>query len=241
MMFADIWWQLLLLGVSAYFVGNLNWSIIICRLNKRDVRKMGSGNPGTMNMLRNMGAGWGLLTLILDILKGVVPTLIGKLVFSALYPDMAGFNCGDLAEYIAGFAVVLGHVYPVTMKFKGGKGVASTFGVFFVTEPILMAIALVVCIGFICIFEYGSVGSFIGIVIPVVGSGIALSSTYFVDGALTVALAPYLATCLLLFGITFLIFFAHRKNICQILAGTEHKTQLVPIIKKFCSRKKGHE
>ena len=75
--FNMLWWQFLLLAIGSYLMGNINFAIIISKLKKSDIRKLGSGNPGTLNMSRNFGLGIGVLTLVLDIVKGALPTFIG--------------------------------------------------------------------------------------------------------------------------------------------------------------------
>ena len=79
--FAEIWWILLILSVASYHVGGINFSIIISKMKGRDIRNIGSGNPGMMNMSRNFGLKTGVLILFLDMLKGVIPTLVGWLCF----------------------------------------------------------------------------------------------------------------------------------------------------------------
>lgn len=233
MTYGEIWWQLLLLCLGAYLIGNINWATFISHLKKKDVRQMGSGNPGTMNMLRNFGAGLGALTLVLDILKGVVPCLIGLLVYRGkLLPG--NLDAGELALFCAGFFVVLGHIYPFAMKFKGGKGVATTFGVFFVAEPVWMAAALVFTILFIVIFQYGGLADLIVIGGLTIVQAVEYNAAFGVSGG-------FVALMLLLAGICFLTFFAHRKNIADMLSGREHKTNLRRIIAKIFKRKKKNE
>lgn len=235
MTLSEIWWQVLLLALGSYLLGNLNWSVIISKLKKQDVRRMGSGNPGTMNMLRNYGAVIGFLTLVLDIIKGVIPSLIALLVYGNLRQD--GFNLGYLIVYIAGFCAVLGHIFPIFLGFKGGKGAATTFGVFFVCEPAVMGIALLVCIVTICVIKCGSFGSFLGMATPAVAAGIDMTNKYVIGGVLQVPVGLYAATVTLIFAMVFITFFAHRKNIYKIFAGTEHETNLWQIIRKVFTKK----
>lgn len=100
---------------------------------KDDITKHGSGNPGTMNMIRTFGVGTGLLTLFFDCLKGALPALAGYLLFRG-----DGVIMANTALYAAGLAVVFGHMYPVVYKFKGGKSVACALGIFCVANPILL-------------------------------------------------------------------------------------------------------
>ena len=130
-----------LLAIGAYLIGNISFAILLSKKKNQDITKMGSGNPGTMNMLRNFGFKTGILTLALDALKGAAPALAGYLLF------------GDHGLYIAGLAVILGHIYPVFRKFKGGKGVACTLGVFLVANPILTLIFFVVAFIYLYFFD----------------------------------------------------------------------------------------
>ena len=127
---------LVLMAVISYLFGNLNWAIIVSKIKKTDIRKLGSGNPGTLNMSRNLGLKVGLFTFFLDIMKGVIPTLVAYFIFQGKVFENTEFLISDFAIYLCGFCVVLGHIYPVFLKFKGGKGIASTIGVFLVCESV---------------------------------------------------------------------------------------------------------
>lgn len=108
--------RLVLIGLAAYMIGNINPAIIIGKLKGIDIRKEGSGNAGMTNTIRVMGLGAGITVFIVDVLKGFVAVTIGH-NFGGTYGAMAGFAC-----------VVLGHCFPAVFGFKGGKGVASAFG-----------------------------------------------------------------------------------------------------------------
>ena len=125
---------LILSILIAYLLGNLSGAMILSRLRGDDIRKHGSGNAGTTNATRVMGAKAGIITLIVDILKGVAAVFLGKV----LGGDALGMLCGT--------AVFLGHVFPVVYKFKGGKGVATAFGALTAIHPAmgLLELGLVV-------------------------------------------------------------------------------------------------
>jgi glycerol-3-phosphate acyltransferase PlsY len=218
---------LLLIAVSvcSYLFGNINNAVILSSARKKDVRSMGSGNPGTMNMMRNFGAKLGALTLVLDIAKGALPTYIAKLIFAG-----SGDMLSTIAAYTAGFFVILGHIYPVFMKFKGGKGIASTLGVFLVANPVLTLIAFAISVIYIMLFEYGSVGNLIMITIMCCVEGIRYNNIFGGQSLLLVL------SFLLLF-ICFLTWFAHRNNLYRLMMGKEHKTRLVDILKPKRRRK----
>lgn len=227
-------WILLLISLAAYFIGNVNFAVLLSRSRNRDVRQMGSGNPGTMNMMRNFGAKMGILTLVLDILKGALPTFAAKMIF--LDPALSGGNdvIVRMAMYAAGFAAVLGHIYPVTLRFKGGKGIATTLGVFLVTNPVLTLIAFGISIIYIILFEYGSVGNLIMITLMCCIEGYKYNSVYPADINL-------LVLCFLLLGMCFLTWFAHRSNLYRLMMGKEHKTRLIDILKPKRRKKKKEE
>ena len=106
-----------LIIICSYFLGNLSFARLLSKKQDKDITKQGSGNPGTMNMLRTFGFKVGILTLFLDVLKGAIPALVGFLVFG-------GANGGAIAYiglYSAGLAVVLGHNFPIIYKFKAEK------------------------------------------------------------------------------------------------------------------------
>ena len=122
------------IGVS-YLAGSVNNAIIICRLLGYDIRSLGSGNPGAMNMIRSVGLWWGVLTLVMDALKGALPALAGWFFLG----DFCSFEGSRIGACLCGLGVIAGHIFPVYYKFKGGKGVASTLGICMVLNPLLGA------------------------------------------------------------------------------------------------------
>src|SRR5574344_701100 len=146
--------KLVILIICSYFVGNISFARLISKnKEKLDITKSGSGNPGSMNMLRTFGFKIGLLTLVCDVIKGAIPSLCGLLLF--------GFNTtmGTIALYSAGLSTIIGHIYPVCYKFKGGKGIACTLGVFLVADPLWLSIFFVFGFLYLWFFDYGSVAS----------------------------------------------------------------------------------
>ena len=130
----------ILLVVGSYLIGNISFARIIGRFKKVDITKQGSGNPGTMNMIRNQGVVLGILTLMLDMIKGAVPATVGYFLFGGA-SDVPQSMIG---VYAAGLSVVVGHIYPVFYKFKGGKGVACVLGVFAVANPLAFIIVFAI-------------------------------------------------------------------------------------------------
>lgn len=226
---------LAIFAVCCYFIGNVNFALIISKLKHKDIRKMGSGNPGTLNMSRNLGIKIGILTFVLDILKGAIPSLVAYLVFKKYYFSETLFCVADFAMYMSGLCVILGHIYPVFLKFKGGKGIASTVGVSIVCTAVhgvwvLIAVfSIVAAIIFIYKTEFGGMGSFIAITPSLIFSAIFLYTKYGIANAET----PYLiAANACIFAIFFFTWFAHRKNIYRMLKGTEHPTSIKKMAKK---------
>lgn len=203
-----------------YMIGNISFARILSRVLKNDITKQGSGNPGTMNMLRTFGFKYGLLTLVLDAIKGAVASLFGLFVFGG---DMANVT-SIIGLYVGGLSAVLGHNFPVLYKFKGGKGVACILGIFAVANPVWSLIAFAISFIYLCIFDYGAVASFIFITVLTV-----LEATKY--------RANFVMTCLL-FVLFFLTWFMHRQNIARLLWGKERKANLAKAFKK---KKKNQE
>ena len=127
---SQIWWQFLLIAVACYFIGCFNFARLISKLKHKDITKMGSGNPGTMNMSREFGMKIGVLTFLCDALKGGVPLLIGHLIYNGCVFAGTEVLISYFIRYFCIFFVITWHIYPVTTGFKGGKGIASTMGAF---------------------------------------------------------------------------------------------------------------
>ena len=209
----------IMLIVCSYFLGNISVARILSRFKKKDITKQGSGNPGTMNMIRTFGVGTGLLTLFFDCLKGAIPAIAGMLLFKD-----QGVVMANTALYAAGFAVVLGHMYPIVYEFKGGKSVACALGIFCVANPILLICVFFVSILYLILFDYGAVFSFIVLTICTTFEAITFQGNI-----------PIL---LLLFAMYFLIMFAHRTNILRLLIGKENKVNLKKSLKKIINKSK---
>ena len=238
--FSQIWYWFIVMAVVSYFCGCFNFALLISKIKHRDVRKMGSGNPGTMNMSRQFGLGIGALTLFCDMAKGGVPLLITYFIFRG-YMFPSGVIVSDVTRYVCGVSVIIGHIYPVTMKFKGGKGIASTLGMYAFalcceTEyPWMIALVfgiLVLTLVYIICSEWGSMGSLLGTSLLAATQGVIFYRRYAALGILTDP--AVIAVFLLLLLDTFLTWFAHRRNILALLSGEEHHTS----VKKLAHRKK---
>ena len=196
------------IAIIAYAIGSINFSVILSRkLAGFDVREKGSGNAGTTNMLRTVGKKAALITLICDILKGIVSILISILIGNIM-PNLDR----ALLVQIAGLGAVIGHTFPIFFKFKGGKGVATALGIILLTNWQIGLICLLFGIILIIITRMVSLGSIMSaILFPVLT--IFIHSNYIVDGNYIV------------FGILLGVFvtFNHRENLKRILNGTENR------------------
>lgn len=208
-----IWWHIVLVVIVSYCVGNISISRILAGTKKKDITKLGSGNAGSTNVLRNFGLGMGVLNLVLDILKGFIPAFVAYKIF----------NDSLVYLYIAGISVMIGHIYPVIFKFKGGKGIASMLGVFLASNPIVTLIVIAVALISWLAFKYGSIASFI-----------CVTALTFIEGlnAKSLAFPENLIVSILLFVIFCLTWYAHRGNIVRLLCGKESKVSLIKSTKK---------
>ena len=167
-----------------------------------------------------------------------------KFLIPVLFAQFDGteFFVADLAIYLCGLCAVLGHIYPVVYKFKGGKGIATTIGVCIVCNSVqgwewalVSIMAILAALIFIYITEFGAMGSFIAITPPVISGGIYLFLSYANKGKET--LAFYIVTNMLIFAICFFTWFAHRKNIERMLSGDEHATSIKQMVLKAKMKK----
>ena len=199
--------------VAAYLIGSIPFGVIIARSRGIDLRTRGSGNIGATNVGRVVGRKWGYICFALDVAKGFVPTLaLGYCV---------GFGRPDLLEQVAwlavGFAAVAGHVFSVFLRFRGGKGVATSLGVVLGIFPhftIPGAAALAVWLIVVGIWRYVSLASVAAAgAFPLLYAGSALlglTAGHWVFLAFTVVTAA-------------LVIVRHRNNISRLRAGTENR------------------
>ncbi len=239
--FADGWYWFVLMAVVCYLIGCFNFAVLIAKLKHKDVRKIGSGNPGTMNISREFGLKVGLVNFLLDACKGGVPALVSFFIFQDYVFEGSGVLVSDFTRYFCGLFVILGHIFPVTMRFKGGKGIASTLGMFWFCLScetwwyffVMLGLLLFGVVGYIAYTEWGSMGSLLGVASFSVFQGLIFFERYTAAGEKT---SPYLvALFLLLLAINFFTWFAHRKNLVRLFAGEEHRTS----VRKLSKGKRG--
>ena len=203
-----------------YVFGLVQTGYIYGKVNHIDIRKHGSGNAGTTNALRTLGWKAGVITFVGDCVKCVLAVMIVRLIF-------AQSRHVELLAFYAGLGAVLGHNYPFYLKFKGGKGIASTAGLILAVNPVMFLIVAAVFIIIVLTTQYVSLGSLVIMAIFVAEviiygqmGGFQLSGTELYE---FYAIAIILAA---------LAFWRHRANIKRLLSGTENKTDVRKIGKK---------
>ena len=184
--------------IAGYIVGSIPFAWLVARqLGTEDLRNAGSGNLGAANVWRTSGASAGLLVAALDIAKGVASVLVAE-----------RFAAGDAVPAAAGAAAIIGHMYPVWLRLRGGKGVATACGVFAVLTPAAALLAVGIFAVGVLTTKYVSVGSVLGsVALPLAAYGLG-SSQPAVNAAL---------------GVSALVVFRHRSNLVRVLEGTERR------------------
>jgi acyl phosphate:glycerol-3-phosphate acyltransferase len=187
--------------VAAYVVGSVDFAVIVARMHGVDIHAEGSGNPGTSNVLRTLGKVPAIMVFAGDTLKGTVGAAMGMIAAASFDPHVHW-------AFAAGLAAVVGHCYPVFHRFKGGKGVATTGGVFLFTVPLVALIDLAVWGLIVWRTHTASVGSMVLVVITV-----PLVLWQGVGGLSLVWIGAVIA----------LVVWRHRGNIQRMLSGSEEK------------------
>ena len=202
-----------LTALVAYLIGSISGAIIISKkVSGSDIRESGSKNAGTTNMLRVHGKKLAILTLLIDVIKGVIAVLLGILVDSVLKNYADGSLVGSM-KYIAAVFAIIGHDFPIYFGFKGGKGVATSIGVALVLDWKVGLIVMVASLAIMAVTRYVSLGSVIGAIIyPCIVAAFMLG-----DGEFKVS---YLI-CSIIIGL--LIILKHKSNIERLKNGTENK------------------
>ena len=205
--------------VGAYLLGSIPFGVIIAKAHGKDLRKIGSGNIGATNVARALGKKWAYICFVLDVLKGMIPML-------AVMPLATSKSAQDnevavlLLWLAVGCAAILGHIFPVYLKFKGGKGVSTSFGIALGLWPyysICALVAIAVWIAVVLIWRYVSLAS----IVASISFPVALITMIFLqsDWEFSV-LWPLLIPAVV---IPVMVIIRHRENIKRLLAGTENK------------------
>jgi glycerol-3-phosphate acyltransferase PlsY len=200
---ASVW-----VAAAAYLLGSIPMGYLLVRLFRhQDIRTVGSGNIGATNVLRSGGKGLGAATFALDVLKGAAAVWLGALVAAPLLPSMPQRN----VEALAALCAVLGHMFPIWLRFRGGKGVATGFGVFLVAAPLAALAAITVFAIIVAITRYVSLASIVG------AASFPLFAWFMVSGprpAFFIAVQAIVAL---------LIIVKHHPNIRRLLSGQENR------------------
>jgi glycerol-3-phosphate acyltransferase PlsY len=188
--------------ILAYLLGSIPVGVVLSKLKGQDPRKAGSGNIGATNVMRTVGKGLGVLTLAGDIVKGFLPAWL-----------CIHYNQPAVIVAACGLAAFAGHVWPVYLHFKGGKGVATALGLFLALKPAVIPILLAVFMFVLLRWRYVSLGSLAGTALMPILLILFGSSLEYIVVSLIVGL---------------LIYYKHHDNIKRLLNGTEHKFRGTP-------------
>lgn len=203
----------IIIAIIAYLIGSINFGVIISKkMAGFDVREKGSGNAGSTNVLRTVGKKAAAITLVCDILKGVVSVLIAVIV-GKIVKDI---NPAILVE-LAAFFVIVGHTFPVFFKFKGGKGVATSLGIVLLINWKIGLICLVFALAIMAITRMVSLGS---ITTAVLFAVLVLFAGSFRDAFIVEFDLSFIVFAIALAA---LVIFNHRSNLKRIMSGTENK------------------
>ena len=207
--------------IVAYLLGSIPFGLVIAKTHGKDLRTIGSGNIGATNVARALGRKWAYICFILDVLKGLIPMLAAMFITKMASPAQASAQSFFLALWLAvGCAAILGHIFPIYLKFKGGKGVATSFGVALGLWPyytICALVAVAIWVLVVLLWRYISLAS------------ITASIAFPLVLALAIALSPGwdLADLWLLLivsaAIPLIVIIRHQQNIKRLLTGTENK------------------
>jgi glycerol-3-phosphate acyltransferase PlsY len=189
--------------VAAYVVGSIDFAVIVARMHGVDIHQVGSGNPGASNVLRSIGRLPAAMVLIGDTLKGVIGAAMGMIAAGSVDFQVEW-------AFLAGFAAVVGHCYPVFHRFRGGKGVATGLGVLLFTVPIVGVIVVTGWLVLVKVTKTASISSLIA-----VAASVPLAMWQGVEG---MSLVWLLATVVL-------VVWRHRANIQRVFKGSEQRVQ----------------
>ena len=200
----------IIIAIIAYAIGSINFSVLISKkMAGFDVREKGSGNAGTTNVLRSVGKKAAVITLIFDVLKGVLAVLVAYIAGNIV---KEGVDKALLIQ-IAGLLVIVGHTFPIFFGFKGGKGIATALGVLLITNWNIGLICLVFALVLMALTKMVSLGSISAAILFPVLILFMPHTAYLVDG-------NYIIYSIL---IAVLVVFNHRANVKRLLNGTENK------------------
>lgn len=185
--------------ILAYLVGSIPTAFWYAKyFHGINIREHGSGNVGATNSLRVLGKKAGILVLILDLLKGLLPVLLAR---------QLGF--AEEETFLVGIVSIVGHIWPIFANFKGGKGIATSLGVILAVSPMGAVISIVVFISIVVLTKYVSLGSIL--------AGFAFGLYFIIFGSDQTFMS------IIAFALFLLLVYTHRENINRLMAGTESK------------------
>ncbi len=192
----------------SYLLGSIPTGYLLVKLFRHeDIRSVGSGNIGATNVLRSGGKGLGAATFLLDVLKGAAAVWLGSLLASVLLPSMPFRD----AQALAAVSAVLGHMFPVWLRFRGGKGVSTGFGVFLVAAPLAALAAIGLFAVVLLLSRYVSLASILA------AASFPVFAWFLVHGERP---APYIAAQIF---VALLIILKHHQNMRRLVTGTENR------------------
>ncbi len=187
--------------VGAYFLGSIPFGLLIARARGVDIREVGSGNIGATNVARGLGKKLGAVVLVLDALKGALPML------AVMWLEL-GDRAGPYFVTATGIVAIAGHCFPVWLRFRGGKGVATSLGVFLAADPLVAGIGVLIFVSLYALFRIASIGSITAATsFPVLLYALGRPRELVALGGLG----------------ALLVLFTHRLNIGRLLRGSENK------------------
>ena len=199
----EIVWKIVAV-LAAYFIGAVNMATIIGAIKGKNIKNLGSGNPGTMNVMRSIGKGWGALTFAFDCAKGAAFALIGRFAIDGGSTDWM---------FILGAVAVLGHIFPIYTKFKGGKGVATTLGMFLVATPIVGPCVLLGLVIYLLFCKIGFIGSYLAVTALTIANCIKYKNS-----------VAAVVCCLVIW---LLVIIRHKDNVKRFIKGKENTLSIV--------------
>jgi len=199
-------WIYIIVAVAAYLLGSIPTGFLVAKAKVIDIRKIGSGNIGATNAMRVLGKPAGIFVLLMDAAKGFFAVGIGYFISKSFGATVEQI---ETARVLAGIFAVLGHNYTCWLKFKGGKGIATTAGVYLALAPTALGIALVIFILALLLTKYVSVAS--------------MSAAIALPGAVWILQPHNLFLGIVTTALGVLAIYKHKSNIQRLMAGTENR------------------
>ena len=211
----------IVVAVAAYLLGSIPFGFLVAKAKGIDIRSVGSGNIGATNAMRVLGKPAGIFVLLLDVLKGFGACFLGALIYNYYFIQFSGLHSTsdsipfpsqeglESSTIIAGIFAVLGHNYTCWLKFKGGKGIATSAGVYLALAPWALLIALIVFILAVALTRYVSIGAIAAAIVLPVTVWIMSPQNLFLS-IVTTALGA-------------MAIYKHKSNIKRLMAGTENR------------------